>query len=193
MDLGKLLAQLHLLSPSIPPLTHVCTYVYNTVEHGWENRGSFRSASAVGPLLLKIYMLNRSHQLHTYLQHVSSYDNSMVNSASCLTHLSERLLLAHFRLNFPQTTPWRLLRLPSTFRHQLTNMLIKKCLPKACPLQYKRDIPAPGSNADGYADGCTSPQISTASKTQSPSSIFFMSAYAPAFYPRGATPYGSAR
>ena len=37
LELGALLIPLHLFSLSMPPPTHVCTYVDNTAAQGWEH------------------------------------------------------------------------------------------------------------------------------------------------------------
>ena len=111
-------------------------------------------------------MITRRHQLHPSIRLMSSEDANMVAATSCVTRLSDRLFLAHFRLNFPQTTTWYLLHLLSAISQHLTTMLLKKRSSKEFPLQSARKVPATEINDAGYTAGCTSPQISMASLTQ---------------------------
>ena len=170
------------------PLTQVCTYTDNTTSQGSETIGSIRSVSSIGPSLRKFVLVTRRHHLHASLRRVSSKNKVMEDAASCLKNIYNFLFLKHYYLHPPKTTPWRLLRLTSNFRHHLTTMILNKHSLKKCTIKSARKIPVTGRNGAGSLAGFTAPHTSEASRTSSGYSRFLLSASAPAFYPQELTP-----
>ena len=115
--------QLLLFSPRMAPLTHIHTYIDNTASQVWANRGSISTASEVGPILREIALAMRRQHIHAFAGSVPGEENKKTDAASMLTHLPDRKFISHFRTHFPQSKPWKLLPLPSTYRRQLTKML----------------------------------------------------------------------
>ena len=106
LELVALFAQLLFLVLWMAPLTHICTYMYNTVDQGWDNCVRFRSSSAVGPIIQDLAMVARRYHLHYSHIHITSEDKKMADAASILTHLSMRLFLHHFRTHLLQQNHW---------------------------------------------------------------------------------------
>ena len=118
--------QLLSFAPRMAPLAHIHTYVNNTVAQVWANRGSFSTASSVGPILWELYLATRRKHIHTSIGCVPGEDNNMADAASRLTHLPDRKFISHFSTHFPQRKPWRLPPLPSACRRKITTMLHNK-------------------------------------------------------------------
>ena len=59
LELEALLMQILIFAPRMDPLDHIHMYVGNTAAHGWSNRGSVRTSSAVVPILQGIYLATR--------------------------------------------------------------------------------------------------------------------------------------
>ena len=51
LEIGALLMQLLIFILRMAPLVHIHTYIYNTAEQGWSNRGSVRTSSYIGPVM----------------------------------------------------------------------------------------------------------------------------------------------
>ena len=51
LDLRALMMQILIFSPSMAPLFYIHTYVNNTAEQGWSNRGGVSTASSVGTIM----------------------------------------------------------------------------------------------------------------------------------------------
>ena len=113
LELAALLSHIHLLSPHVVPLSHICTVAYNTAAQFWDNRGRVKTLSSVGPILQEIALLACQWHLYTSIERVRGEGKNMADAASCITHLLYRLLLRHFNLALVQQKPWRLTPLPS--------------------------------------------------------------------------------
>ena len=98
---------MHLLlfAPRMVPLAHIHTYIENTAEQGWDNRGSFSTASSVGPILRDIPLAARRKHIHTSGGRMLREDNKMADAASRLIQPRDRKFLSHFLTHFPQSKP----------------------------------------------------------------------------------------
>ena len=112
-ELATLFAQVQLFAPTKDPLAHIRTAADNTDTQGWTNRGSVRTATSVGTTLWYLALLTRTHKIHSSMRRIAGLDNKMVNAASCMTHLTDKMFICHFTIIFPHRKPWRMLTLPS--------------------------------------------------------------------------------
>ena len=100
-DIGALLMHLLIFAPRMVPLAHIHTYVNNTAAQGWDNRGSFSTASSVGPILLELNLVDRRQHIHASVGRVPGEDNKMTDAASRLTHLPDRKFISHLLTHLP--------------------------------------------------------------------------------------------
>ena len=101
LELGALLMQLLLFAPRISPLAHIHAHVDNTASQGWSNRVRVNTASAVGIIMQDIFFVARIQHIHASVGRVPVEENNMADTASRLTHLTNRKFLSHFRTYFP--------------------------------------------------------------------------------------------
>ena len=105
------------------PLFQIRTDVDNIAAQGCSNRGSVITATAVGTILRDLTLLTHTHHIYSSIQQIKGADNTMADTTSILTHLSDRISLQYFALTFPQKNPWRLLTLLSGCSWWLTSIL----------------------------------------------------------------------
>ena len=186
---------MHLLlfTPRMDPLAHIHMYFDNTAAQGWSNRGSFRTASAVVPILRELSLEPSRQHIHASVGSVPGEDNNMADAASRLTHLPDRQSIYHFRTLFPHSKPWRLIPLPSGCKKQLTSMLHNKQSPRGSWKPSSRKTPPPGANCGASAAGCKLPPTSKIFRTPFPSSKFSLGASVPFFCPCKVNPSRSDR
>ena len=140
------------------------------VVHGWANRGSFSSATAVGAILWDLSLLKRSRHIYSSAGQIKGADNTISGAASILNHFLDWILLRHFALTFPHKNPWWLFLLPYKCIQQLTSVMhSKRCHRDFHPLSTKR-TPPHGVNVANHANGCASQPTSKVSVT-----LFFSS------------------
>ena len=123
LEKGVLLMQLLIFVLKMAPLVHIHTYIYNTAEQGWSNRGSVKIASSIGPVMWEIYLAARRQHIHASIGNALGEDNKIADTTSRLTHLPDLKFLSHFLTHSPPSKPWLLLTQPSARRWQLTTML----------------------------------------------------------------------
>ena len=183
LELRSLAMQILIFKPRMVPLAHIHMYINNTASHVWANRGSFRTASSVGPIPWELFLVDRRQHILTSVGRVSGEDNKMADAASRLTHLTDRKFISHFRTHFQKSKSWRLLPLPSVCRRNLNTMMYNKQSPRVSPQTSSVKTPPPGTNGGTSAAGCKSPPTSKKFKTPFLSSIFSPSTSVTAFYP----------
>ena len=108
----------------------------------------------------------------------------MADAASRLIQLQDRKLLSHFLTHFPQSKPWRLPPLSSAYRRNRTTILHNKQSPRGSHIMSSINAPLPGTNGGNPEAGCKLSPNSKTFNTPFPFSIFYPSAYVPAFCPR---------
>ena len=94
------LAHISLFCPCMSPLAHILSQFNNTAVMGGTKRSIVSTATTVGPLLRYISLLSINSHVHSPIYHISGEDNCMSYSAYCLTHITYRFFLAHFRIQF---------------------------------------------------------------------------------------------
>jgi hypothetical protein len=69
----------------------------NTPAAGWQTKGSTTTTGAAAYLLWQQALHQRHYHYHVRLSHIRGDCNIMVDDCSCLWHLTDEQLLAHFR------------------------------------------------------------------------------------------------
>ena len=64
LEIGALLVQTLLFSPSMAPLAHIHTCADNTAAQVWDNIGSVSTSSSFGPILQEISLAARRQHIH---------------------------------------------------------------------------------------------------------------------------------
>ena len=115
--------QLLVFTPRMAPLAHIHAYVDNMMAQRWPNRGSVSAASSVRTTLWELYLAARRKHIYAFIGRVPREDNKMADAASRLIQPRDRKFLSHFLTHFPQSKPWCLTPLSSTYRRNLTTIL----------------------------------------------------------------------
>src|SRR5210317_1508827 len=97
----------------------------NTPAVAWRGKGSSTTVKARARLLRLAAGLRRKQRAHHRVGYLPGEENKMADDASRLWHLSDEDLLTHFNLNYPQTTSWKLHRLPHDLNSLMTSVLLK--------------------------------------------------------------------
>ena len=145
--------QILLFAPGISPLAHIHMHVNNMAAQGWSNRGSVITAYSVRPILWEISLASRRQHTHASVGNVPVEYNNMADSASRLTHLTDRKFLSHFYTYFSKSKPWRPLLLSSRYKQQLNTMLHTKQSFRGSLPPSSRNTPPTCTNGSASADG----------------------------------------
>lgn len=76
------------------------------------------STTTAGPAAFLNRLMSLHQRHHRYLSqhfHIAKKANTMADDYSCLWNLNDDKLLTYFNLNYPQTTPWKLVQVPYIF------------------------------------------------------------------------------
>ena len=154
---------------------------YATIANGSDNmppvsrvrKGAVTSAGAAAYLCNWACTHQRAQRYHHIAFYIPGEANVMADDASRLQHLTDALFLTHFKQQYPQPTPWKLLHLPSATATELTSMLL--CSSRKPPTPARPTVPGAASSATGvrYANPLASIHPSVISLTlsdQSPTS-----------------------
>jgi len=77
--------------------------------------------------LLQLQALHQRH--HCYMMtydHIPGHLNTMADDCSRLWHLTDKQLLTHFHLHYPQAAGWKLCQLPSRMQSALISALRRR-------------------------------------------------------------------
>ena len=80
----------------------------------------------------------------------------MADAASCLTHLSVRLVVPHFNFTFNQKKLWSMIPLPSVCKRRLTSMLYNKRSLQDFYPKSSKNTPPHGASGASSSVGCRS-------------------------------------
>ena len=97
----------------------------NTPLVAWYLKGSVSQDSQVAYLLRLLELHRRFYRFVSTVTHISGDTNSMADDASRLWKLSDKELLAHFNLTYPQVWSWKLAALRPRMHSALISSLCK--------------------------------------------------------------------
>ena len=78
------------------PLEHIAAGVENTATESWASRGSFSTATAIGPLLREATWITYQAKIHASINRIPGVENIEVDAASRLTLLRVHTFLQSF-------------------------------------------------------------------------------------------------
>ena len=85
----------------------MASYTDNTLALYWMKKGS-TSTSIPSAYLLRLQALHQRHYCyHSKISQIAGTANVMVDDCSRLWHLTDKQLLTHFNLHYPQNLPWK--------------------------------------------------------------------------------------
>ena len=87
---------------------NITTCCDNTPLVAWFLKGSVSWDSQVAYLLRLLALHRRFYQFISTVTHILGDTNSMTDDASCLWNLSDKELIAHFNVTYPQVWSWKL-------------------------------------------------------------------------------------
>ena len=142
----------------------------NTPAVAWRGRGSSTSIKARARLLRLAAGLRRKQRAHHRVGYLPGTDNRMADDASRLWHLTDAELLTHFNHHYPQTTSWKLLRIPPEVNCWMTSVLLEPESRMEYVLRELQRLTPLGPYGAPSATPSTSPRVSPKSTTRSSSS-----------------------
>ena len=105
---------------------NITTYYDKTPSVAWSLKGSVSRDSQVAYLLRLLALHCRFYRFISIVAHIVGDTTSMADDASCLWKLSDKELIAHFNVTYPQVRSWKLAALRPWMHSALISSLCKR-------------------------------------------------------------------
>ena len=106
--------------------SNITTCCDNAPSVAWSLKGSVSWDSQVAYLLRLLALHRRFYRFVSTVTHISGDMNSMADNASRLWNLSDKDLIAHFNLTYPQVRSWKLAALRPQMHSTLISSLCER-------------------------------------------------------------------